>query len=293
MTAKLKMVIVLLLALFFAGGFYFFQDLVVKTYNYAQESLQHFPKSDLGNIISEIGREILTPPPLKIGGKENNVVLVKAKIIAQTNFQRFDNGMLPPLIENAKLNAAALAKAQDMFALQYFEHNSPNGTDPGELVKQHGYDYIVSGENLILGNFADEQEVVQKWMDSPGHRANILHARFSEIGVAMVKGQYEGHSVWIGVQEFGLPLASCPAPTQALETQIESGKSDLDARAAQIEAKKEEIENTSRNSPRYNELVDEYNEMVKEYNARVQEIKALIAKYNNQISAFNACVKGT
>jgi len=280
---------VLLLAV--ATGF-LFRENIIKAYNEFGKNVQQFQKSDLGNIISQIGKEILTPPPLRIGGSENDVVLVKAKIIAQTNIQRFDNGMLPPLVENAQLNAAALAKAKDMFENQYFEHNSPSGVDPGALVKKYGYDYIVSGENLILGNFASEQEVVQKWMNSPGHRANILHARFSEIGVAMVKGEYEGHTVWIGVQEFGLPLDSCPEPSEALKIQIEAGKADLEARVAAIDAKKQEIDSTSRNSKRYNELVDEYNAMAQEYNAKVQVMKGLIVQYNSQINAFNQCVAG-
>lgn len=280
-----------MLLLAVATGF-LFRENIIKAYNEFGKNVQQFQKSDLGNIISQIGKEILTPPPLRIGGSENDVVLVKAKIIAQTNIQRFDNGMLPPLVENAQLNAAALAKAKDMFENQYFEHNSPSGVDPGALVKKYGYDYIVSGENLILGNFASEQEVVQKWMNSPGHRANILHARFSEIGVAMVKGEYEGHTVWIGVQEFGLPLDSCPEPSEALKIQIEAGKADLEARVAAIDAKKQEIDSTSRNSKRYNELVDEYNAMAQEYNAKVQVMKGLIVQYNSQINAFNQCVAG-
>ncbi|OGZ65361.1 MAG: hypothetical protein A3C50_03395 [Candidatus Staskawiczbacteria bacterium RIFCSPHIGHO2_02_FULL_43_16] len=289
MFKKIIILIVLLLAV--ATGF-LFRENIIKAYNEFGKNVQQFQKSDLGNIISQIGKEILTPPPLRIGGSENDVVLVKAKIIAQTNIQRFDNGMLPPLVENAQLNAAALAKAKDMFENQYFEHNSPSGVDPGALVKKYGYDYIVSGENLILGNFASEQEVVQKWMNSPGHRANILHARFSEIGVAMVKGEYEGHTVWIGVQEFGLPLDSCPEPSEALKIQIEAGKADLEARVAAIDAKKQEIDSTSRNSKRYNELVDEYNAMAQEYNAKVQVMKGLIVQYNSQINAFNQCVAG-
>ena len=289
MFKKIIILIVLLLAV--ATGF-LFRENIIKAYNEFGKNVQQFQKSDLGNIISQIGKEILTPPPLRIGGSENDVVLVKAKIIAQTNIQRFDNGMLPPLVENAQLNAAALAKAKDMFENQYFEHNSPSGVDPGALVKKYGYDYIVSGEKWILGNFASEQEVVQKWMNSPGHRANILHARFSEIGVAMVKGEYEGHTVWIGVQEFGLPLDSCPEPSEALKIQIEAGKADLEARVAAIDAKKQEIDSTSRNSKRYNELVDEYNAMAQEYNAKVQVMKGLIVQYNSQINAFNQCVAG-
>src|SRR3990167_5043216 len=164
------------------AGFYY-KDTLFKTYNDFGKNIEQFKKTDLANTINEIAKNVLTPPPLRVGGQQSNVVLVKSKIVAQTNIQRFDNGLLPPLSTNAKLEAAALAKAQDMFNKQYFEHVSPSGLDPGTLVKNAGYEYILSGENLILGNFKDEQELVQAWMDSPGHRANILNERFVDIGV--------------------------------------------------------------------------------------------------------------
>src|SRR3989344_2281020 len=200
------------------GLFYFFGDNLLKTYN---ESLQKFEKKDLAGIIEEIKKEVLAPTPLNIGGLPSNVVLVKSKVIAETNIQRYNNGGLLPLVENVQLSTAALAKANDMFAKQYFEHISPTGVGPGELVKTYSYDYIVTGENLILGNFKSEKEVVHLWMNSPGHRANILNERFTEIGVAIIKGKYNGGTVWIGVQEFGLPMSACNQPSIQLKIQID------------------------------------------------------------------------
>ncbi len=267
-----------------AAGFYFKEDI--------GKSVEAFKKTDFGHVAEEAARQIFAPDPLKIQRSENNAVLVKAKIIAQTNIQRYDNGQLPPLKENANLNAAAMAKAQDILKNQYFEHVSPSGVDPGQLVKAYGYDYIVSGENLILGNFADEKEVVQDWMDSPGHRANILNNRFTDIGVAIIKGTYQGRSVWVGVQEFGLPMATCKAPNTALKAQIDENKNRLNILSVQIEAKKQEIENTNRRSPEYNALVDEYNQLVVTYNNLADATKTLIANYNAQINSFNQCVAG-
>ena len=232
----------------------------------------------------------MTPPPLNIGGSENNVVLTRAKIIAQTNIQRYDNGTLPPLIENAKLDLAASKKAQDLFAKQYFEHVSPSGVDPGTLVKSVGYEYIVTGENLILGNFTSEAQLVQDWMNSPGHRANILNNRYRDIGVAIVKGTYKGQTVWIGVQEFGLSLSVCKQPSDGLKSQIDSDKTQLDQLSAQIDAKKSQIDSTDPNSPAYRQMVDDYNTMVNQYNQLVQETKNLINDYNDQVNTFNQCV---
>src|SRR3989344_5650104 len=284
-------VILLLIVLGFGAGFYL-KDTVLKTYDNFGKNVENFQKTDLGNTIQSVAKKIIAPGPLNIGGNSNSVVLVKAKIIAQTNIQRYDNGALPPLVENASLNAAALAKAQDILKNQYFEHISQSGIDPGTLVKTYGYEYIVSGENLILGNFSSEQEVVQNWMDSPGHRANILNDRFIDIGVAMVKGTYKGQSVWVGVQEFGLPLSLCQSPSFTLKTEIDDNKIKLDQLSAQIDTKRSEINNTNPKSPKYNALVDQYNALVNEYNQLAQNTKNLILQYNNQINIFNQCVAG-
>lgn len=286
-------VLILLLILGTVGVLFYYKNDVLNLYNKTSGNLQQFSKTEIGNIVTEFKKEVLTSTPLKVVGKESNAVFTKEKIIAQTNIQRYNNEMLPPLIENAKLNAAAKAKAEDMFLKQYFEHISPSGVDPGTLVKNFGYDYIVAGENLILGNFASEQEVVQNWMNSPGHRANILNNRVIEIGVAIIKGTYEGYTVWMGVQEFGLPLSVCSQPGDNLKNQIDVNKNQLDQISSEINSKKAEIDNTNQRSSKYNQLADEYNQLVVKYNQLVQETKNLILQYNNQVNIFNECVKGS
>lgn len=287
--------LVLILAGVWAGFSY--RDKIFGLYNNVgknvEQNLQQFKKTDLANTINEITKQIFAPDPLNIGGQPNNALFVKSKIIAQTNVARFDNGGLSPLIENTKLDAAAKAKADDLFKNQYFEHVSPQGVDPGTLVKSVGYDYIVSGENLILGNFKDEKEIVALWMASPGHRANILNNRVVDIGVAIIKGTYKGQTVWIGVQEFGLPLSACQNPNASLKTEIEIDKTQLDSLTTQIESKKAELNHTNQNSPQYNGLVDQYNALVNQYNQLNQTIKNLILQYNNQINIFNQCVVGS
>ncbi|KKP41436.1 MAG: hypothetical protein UR31_C0030G0006 [Parcubacteria group bacterium GW2011_GWA2_33_14] len=252
MTTKFKILFFILLIAVLLGGFYY-KDNIWGIYNNVGKNLQNFEKTDLGNIINEFKKEVFTPSPLNIGGEANNVV---------------------------------------MFKNQYFEHISPLGIGPAELVKSFGYDYIVTGENLILGNFTGEQEVVQHWMDSPGHRANILNDRFTEIGVAVVKGNYKGQTVWISVQEFGLPLSSCPEPSASLKSQIDVNKNQLDLLFLKIENKRNEINNTNSRSQKYNDLVDEYNKLVAEYNALNTQTKGIILEYNNQVNNFNQCVAG-
>lgn len=278
--------LIVLLLLIISTGFYFRNDFV----DFYTKNAKSFEKGDFGTIIEQVKQEVFAPSPLTIRGEANNAVLVKSKIIAQTNVQRYNNGTLPPLIENPQLASAAFAKATDMFLNQYFEHVSPSGAGPGELVKNHGYAYIVSGENLILGNFKDEADLVQRWMDSPGHRDNILNDRFTEIGVAVVKGLYEGKIAWIGVQEFGLPLSACQTPDESLKQQIDANKASLEGLAPKIEAKKDEINHTNPRSPEYNQKVDQYNGMVEQFNVLNQATKDLVNKYNGQVSVFNKCV---
>ena len=287
-----KIIILILISAVVGVGFYFKND-VIKLYNDFNKGVQDFQKTDIGNLITEIGKEVFTPPPLNIGGAKNQAVLIKAKIIAETNIQRYDQGDgLLPLFENEKLNEAALAKANDMFLNQYFEHISPSGVGPAELVQRFGYDYIATGENLILGNFASEKELVQAWMDSPGHRANILNGRYTEIGVAIIKGNYKGDTVWIGVQEFGLPMSACSKPSDSLKNQIESYKSQLDSLSAQIDEKQGQLNNTNPRSKQYNDLADQYNQLVGQYQSLADEAKVFITQYNNQVNIFNQCVAG-
>ena len=75
------------------------------------------------------------------------------------------------LKENEKLDQAALAKANDMFLKQYFEHVSPTGVGPGDLAQNYGYDYIIVGENLILGNFSSE------FLKKKNAEVRLLHSK--------------------------------------------------------------------------------------------------------------------
>lgn len=285
-------IIILLFLILAVAGVIFSKDNLSEAYRNLGDNLQRFREADIGSIIEEVKKEILAPDPLRAGGTANNVVLTEAGVLAATNAQRREYGALRFLTENEKLNAAAYAKAKDMFENQYFEHVSLSGIDPGDLVKSAGYEYIIAGENLILGNFKNEAEVVQLWMDSPGHRANILNNRFTEIGIAVVKGMYKSQMVWIGVQEFGLPLSACQQPADSLKIKIDGERSAISQLVLQIESKKSEIESTNRRSARYNGLVDEYNSLVAEYNALVQEVKSFVSQYNSQISSFNECIMG-
>ncbi len=125
------------------------------------------------------------------------------KIIEYTNEYRLQNGR-EPLVLNDDLTQAALSKAQDMFADNYWAHISPDGTEPWYFIAQSGYSYSHAGENLAR-DFTNPQSVVDAWINSPSHRKNIIEDDFSEIGVAVVDGDIGGVETTIVVQLFGTP----------------------------------------------------------------------------------------
>jgi len=142
--------------------------------------------------------EVASSPPLQWG-------LTKNGIIAQTNKARQENGALPSLSENFLLNAIAEERLKDMFKNQYFSHYPPSGENFMELAIRFGYKYNRLAENIISGEYRNDEKVVDGWMQSPGHRANILSSEVNEMGVAVGKGYLKGNETWIGVQIFGHP----------------------------------------------------------------------------------------
>ena len=118
-----------------------------------------------------------------------------------TNQKRQENG-LAPLIPDSQLETAAGKKANDMFTKNYWAHNSPTGTTPWVFIKESGYDYVYAGENLARG-FNDSSDVVDAWMASSDHRANILSSNFSDVGFAVKSGKLNGEDTFLVVQEFG------------------------------------------------------------------------------------------
>jgi hypothetical protein len=122
-------------------------------------------------------------------------------IIALTNAERTNLG-LPTLSYNAQLSSAALAKANDMFEKQYWDHFGPNGETPWQFIRGAGYTYVYAGENLAKG-FKTSEGVVEAWMASPTHRANIVSSNYRDIGVAVVEGTLQGKQTVLVVQMFG------------------------------------------------------------------------------------------
>ncbi len=124
-------------------------------------------------------------------------------LVDLTNSSRAQNN-IPSLKVNPLLEQAAQLKAEDMAAKSYFAHTSPEGVEPWYWLAKVNYNYSGAGENLAI-NFSDSNDIANAWMNSPGHRANILDNRFSEIGIATAKGLYQGKETIFVVQYFGRP----------------------------------------------------------------------------------------
>ena len=118
---------------------------------------------------------------------------------------------------NPMLEEAARRKAADMAEKSYFAHYSPEGLSPWYFIQSVNYDFIYAGENLAVF-FSDSEDVVDAWMDSPGHRENILNQNFTEIGIATSKGYYKGEETIFVVQMFGKPNVAFAAELTPEET---------------------------------------------------------------------------
>jgi uncharacterized protein YkwD len=107
-------------------------------------------------------------------------------LVDAMNRERAARG-LAPLRLNRSLSLAAADRITDMFDQRYFAHVSPDGKQPWVWLSKHGYRYRTVGENLAVG-YSSADRVVSGWMNSPGHRANILKGSFDEIGIAVANG---------------------------------------------------------------------------------------------------------
>jgi len=134
------------------------------------------------------------------------------EVIALTNTERTKVGDAG-VVENASLARAAQNKANDMATKGYFSHVGPDGKEPWVWISEAGYQYRFAGENLAV-RFDESSDVVNAWMASPSHRANIVKPVYTEIGIGVAQGIYEGVPATFVVQYFGTPAAAIAAASQ-------------------------------------------------------------------------------
>lgn len=147
-------------------------------------------------------------------------------LVALTNQDRAIQG-LAGVTQDALLDKAAQAAAEDMAANGYFAHVSPDGKDPWYWLNQAGYKYSYAGENLAV-NFTDSENVQSAWMESPTHRANIVKREYTQVGFGTANGMYEGQETTFVVSFFAAPavveLAEALPVEVRLQQQVEGSQ---------------------------------------------------------------------
>lgn len=145
-------------------------------------------------------------------------------LLERTNEKRVAAG-LQPLQLDPQLSQAAEEKAHYMFDHNFWAHTAPDGTTPWEFFKRVNYQYLHAGENLAK-EFDDSSSVVDAWIASPSHKANLLKPEYRDIGFAVVNGTLNGTETTLVVQLFGVKRANTVAsndipiqPTLAMKPQ--------------------------------------------------------------------------
>lgn len=111
-------------------------------------------------------------------------------VLREMNEERVQS-KLAPLRLDERLNHAAEDRMRDMEEMSYWSHRSPEGLSPFVWMKPRGYEFATAGENLAAG-FETSSILVDSWMESDGHRRNILSPDFDEVGVAVIEGRTTG-----------------------------------------------------------------------------------------------------
>jgi hypothetical protein len=164
----------------------------------------------------QISYGFVTTGKFEVLGRASNISATE--LIADTNVQREAVG-LGDLTLNDELSQAAFSKAKDMFANNYWAHESPSGITPWKWLADAGYNYDVAGENLAK-NYPNAQATVDAWMASPTHKANVLGMKYQDVGFAVVDGTLNGQETTLVVAYYGAPVSAVAAATDQKTTYV-------------------------------------------------------------------------
>lgn len=219
------------------------------------------------------------PSPLTVPG-----------IVGWTNIERRQNGDLPALRPDPALDAIALARARDMIEHRYFAHVSLDGNSAESVAKDQSYGYITIGENIALGDFLNDDDLVQQWMGSPAHRENILKSQYTHMGAAAVQATYEDREQWFAVQIFAAPLSLCPPTDAAIQRRIEAAKTDIANLERRADDESAAIRSMPASSAR-NERIEAYDALIIDIQSRQKTMNDDITAYNASVEKRNLCIK--
>lgn len=138
-------------------------------------------------------------PPVSKSPESRREATGQETVLGLVNDERARNGCGPVRL-SAQLETAAQWQSDDMAARGFFSHTNPDGAGPQARIEAAGYRWKTWGENIARGQ-SDPAAVMDSWMNSPEHRANILNCAFTELGVGLHTGS--GGPWW--TQDFGAP----------------------------------------------------------------------------------------
>jgi len=136
----------------------------------------------------------------------DNVTVMKSDIIVRTNSVR-EKSALIALNADKALAVIAQRKSDLMAERGEFAHILTDGSTAWSLMKSYNYNFLHAGENLAV-HFTTSREVVEAWIASPSHKANLLNANFTSVGVGVSQGVYKGSTGYFVVQLFATPFPS-------------------------------------------------------------------------------------
>ena len=135
-------------------------------------------------------------PKLSANYSINVQAAAEQKILELMNQKRSEAGIKPLAIDNTLVQVARY-KSNDMIQNNFFDHANPDGTKWTNWLRTIGYKYTTSGENIAY-NTSDAVQLFDQWWNSPGHRANMMNASYTKVGIGVIYG----NGKYMGTQEF-------------------------------------------------------------------------------------------
>lgn len=124
------------------------------------------------------------PSPIESNARSTTSVI--QEVLNLVNQERGKAGK-SPLRLHSQLNASAQAHSNDMARNNFMSHAGSDGSSMGDRMKRHGYNFRAAAENVAAGQ-SSPQDVMRSWMNSPGHRQNILNGNYRDIGIGYARG---------------------------------------------------------------------------------------------------------
>jgi len=217
---------------------------------------------------------------------------IAGKMLAMINEDRRKN-KLPEFKWNKKLCESAKEKATDMSKNSYFAHVSPSNIDPYYFIGKAGYKYSYAGENLAMNAYVAESAHTG-FMNSPGHRENILNENYEEIGIAYSWGKVDGNDAFFIVEHFGSQNqgeASATSKTKIIcqdkdkaekrIKELKKEKTKISEYLDDADEIKDNLEETNKDTEEINDYISDMKKKQKQIDKYIKELEEYLSKCDN------------